>query len=53
MLRKNADWTEERVNHTACAAEIFADCQPDLWHCPDFLVEPEDEIVRERVYGEV
>lgn len=53
MLRKNADWTEERINHTSNAFKLFSDCQPPLWHCPDFLIDPDDITAREIVYEEV
>lgn len=53
MLRKNREWTEERINHTSDRDEIFQDCQPQLWHCPDFLIEPEDVTARNTLYENV
>lgn len=48
-----SDWTEARIKYTDGREETFSFCDLPLYHCPDLLIEPEDNAARIRVYEEV
>lgn len=48
-----SDYTEARIRYTDLCDEIYTFCEIPLFHCPDLVIEPEDNAARIRIYEEV
>lgn len=48
-----SDWSEARMKYTNERHITFSTTDLPLFHCPDLVIEADDNAVRNRVYGEV
>lgn len=53
FFRVEADWCEERMKYTDDRHLTFSFADLPLFHCPDLCIQPEDNMVRNRLYEEV
>lgn len=53
FFRIEADWCEERMKYTDDRHITFSYADLPLFHCPDLCIQPEDNMVRNRIYEEV
>ncbi|XP_055305500.1 NADH dehydrogenase [ubiquinone] 1 alpha subcomplex subunit 10, mitochondrial isoform X2 [Sitodiplosis mosellana] len=52
FFRVEADWCEARMKYTEDRHITFSYANLPLFHCPDLCIQPEDNMVRNRIYEE-
>lgn len=53
FFRTEADWCEIRMKYTDDRHITHSYVDLPLFHCPDLVIQPEDSMVRDRIYEEV
>lgn len=53
FITMEQDYVETRIKYTDERDEIYNNAHIPLYHCPDLLIEPDDNEVRFRIYEEV